>query len=262
MKNTKGTRQIPPKTIFDSQNNQIYTRIQWIGGGGMGLAFTAERGDELVLLKEFFPKTRYHRDPLTDRVVCDHSANHEELLDRFKNEFLVGKEAGENLFHAVTADNYFEADNGNHYLVMKYEKHGVSLMRLLNWLCDNHTYIGMRAWAKFFQKLAKTVETMHGNGILHADISPSNIMICIDHRNDAEIEKEILDRITSGNISDDSQQEDYSVLLLDFGCAYGSNETYYDDNDILRVEKRKPVLSTEGFASEELTDDEYLYLTP
>ena len=247
-------RTLPKSTITERRRDgsvgMKYKPMELIGSGGSAIAFSAtvldvneNPTDQICLLKEFYP-TGASRDE-NDAVSVPFSNTNKALRIQFLREVSAGKEASQYIYGVTTATNSFESENGNTYIVMTYEKHGMSLKNFCEWLNENGKTIPMRAWARLFHKLSDRIRNLHENaGILHSDISIGNVMIM--QSDDPEVLYEYVC----------SENADYTVILLDFGCAYSQDDVYiYDGSDILTAEKRDVVFTTNEFASLELLND-------
>ena len=247
-------RTLPKFTITelrrDGSVGMKYKPMELIGSGGSAIAFSAtvldvneNPTDQICLLKEFYPTGASRNE--NDAVSVPVSNTNRALKKQFLREVSAGKEASQYIYAATTATSSFESENRNTYIVMPYEKHGMSLKKFCKWLNENGKTIPMRAWARLFQKLSDRVRNLHENaGILHSDISIGNVMIM-----QSDDPKVLYEYVCSENA-------DYTVILLDFGCAYSQDDVYiYDGSDVLTAEKRDVVFTTNEFASPELQND-------
>ena len=236
--------------LRDGSVGMKYKPLELIGSGGSAIAFSAavldvneNPTDQICLLKEFYPTGASRNE--NDAVSVPFSNTNMALKKQFLREVSAGKEASQYIYGATTATSSFESENGNTYIVMPYEKHGMSLKKFCEWLKENRKTVPVRAWARFFQKLSDRVRNLHENaGILHSDISVGNVMIMQSDN------PEVLYEYVC------SESANYTIILLDFGCAYSQDDVYnYDGSDILTAEKRNVVFTTNEFASPELQND-------
>ena len=240
----------------DGSVGMKYKPLEMIGSGGSAIAFSTavldvngKPTDQICLLKEFYP-TGASRDE-NDAVNVPFSNTNSALKKQFLREVSAGIEASQYIYGATTATSSFDSENGNTYIVMPYEKHGMSLKKFCEWLKENEKTVPIRAWTRLFRKLSDRIKNLHEKAeILHSDISVGNVMIM--QSDDPEVLYEYVC----------SENADYTVILLDFGCAYFQDDVYiYEGSDILTAEKRDVVFTTNEFASPELLKDTHREIT-
>lgn len=193
MQCTNGTHQLPIGTFL----NKRYLVGCAIGGGGFGITYVGY--DTLlnikVAIKEYYPSGAANRSS-TAKVYPTSGGNgssFETGKERFLNEaaILSGFIGDSGI---VTLRDFFEA-NGTAYIIMEFLE-GQDLRAYL----DGHGALSFDEALELVTPAIKALERVHAKGIIHGDISPSNIM-----------------RLNSGEIK-----------ILDFGTArnQGSDENY------------------------------------
>lgn len=192
-------------TILDGR----YRIERVIGEGGFGITYEAvnEKLDMTVAIKEFFWRGYIYRDVEKSNQVTYTDTVAEDFV-RAKNRFMQEARilAGFNDENAIVKVlDYFE-ENDTVYIVMNY-LHGISLDEYLK---EN----GVMTWKEVldrFRPLMETLERVHNRGVIHRDISPSNIMVL----------------------------EDGSLCLIDFGAA--------KEDFMLNDDKTTTVFSKKGY---------------
>ena len=177
-----------------------------LGKGGFGITYIAVdlRTNQRVAIKEYFPNMCAQRSE--DRVTVYPKANRESIFHGGRRSFL--KEAQmlaslEKTPNIVEIYNYFET-NGTAYLVMEYLD-GVTLKDHVT----SHGPISVRTFFPKLPSLIQSIAKIHGQNVIHRDISPDNIML----------------------------MPDGSLKLMDFGCARSMEDG-----------KAMTVMYKEGFA--------------
>ncbi len=190
---TNGAHQLPIGTFL----NKRYLVGCAIGGGGFGITYVGY--DTLlnikVAIKEYYPSGAANRS--STATVYPASGDGRDSFEigkkRFLNEaaILSGFISDSGI---VTLRDFFEA-NGTAYIIMEFLE-GQDLRAYL----DGHGAFSFDEALELMTPAIKALERVHAKGIIHGDISPSNIM-----------------RLNSGE-----------VKILDFGTArnQGSDENY------------------------------------
>lgn len=180
---------LKPDTILEKR----YRIERVIGEGGFGITYEAvnEKIDMTVAIKELYCREYIKRNVSeSDNIQFTYIAA-AETFAHAKRRFLQEAKilcGFSNETAIVKILDYFEA-NGTAYIVMNY-LHGTSLDKYLK---QN----GPMSWETVLEKfkpLIATLERIHNRGVIHRDISTSNIMML----------------------------EDGSLCLLDFGSAKDS----------------------------------------
>ena len=170
-------------------NDRRYRIGALIGRGGFGMTYAAWDQTLLspVAIKEYFPEGFAARDV--------EESNEVEVREEDRLVFGVGlsnltREAHilaalQNVEHVVKVSDCFE-ENGTAYIVMEYV-HSVTQQEYV----QEHQ-IGTEALLKMLRKPIDALALIHGQGVMHRDITPNNLMV----------------------------QEDGTIKLIDFGAAY------------------------------------------
>jgi serine/threonine protein kinase len=127
-----------------------------IGRGGMGTVYLARdgRNGQLVALKVLRP---------------DHARKEERMLARFRREM----ELSQRVAHPHLAWTYEVGRWQNvHYIAMEYVP-GKTLSRLVL----KEGPLSVARAARLFAEVATALEHAHGQGLVHRDMKPSNIMV-------------------------------------------------------------------------------------
>ena len=193
MQCANGDHQLPIGTFL----NKRYLVGCAIGGGGFGITYVGY--DTLlnikVAIKEYYPSGAANRSSTAKvyPVSGGNGSSFETGKERFLNEaaILSGFIGDSGI---VTLRDFFEA-NGTAYIIMEFLE-GQDLREYL----DGHGALSFDEALELMTPAIKALERVHAKGIIHGDISPSNIM-----------------RLNSGEIK-----------ILDFGTArnQGSDENY------------------------------------
>lgn len=161
---------LPPSTVL----RRRYQIISTLGRGGFGITYIARdlKNGCSVAVKELFPQAYVLRmaDHCTVRVVSGRDASFSHMFKSFENEAktliqLQKQEGIVRLFHLFN-------ENGTAYYVMELLR-GEDLNRRL-------MRCGFMSWSQFapiLQTLLSALEQIHGEGLIHRDISPDNIFL-------------------------------------------------------------------------------------
>lgn len=169
-------------------NNGRYQIGAVIGSGGFGITYAAwdRKFDQPVAIKEYYSKKLCKRNTTEDDTVTV-KANSEYMyqkgLDRFIREAKILNTL-ENVKNVVPVIEWFEANN-TAYIVMKYIR-GVTLEKYVK-----NNQIQPMKLISMMREIVDALVLVHKQGIIHRDISPTNIMV----------------------------QEDGTMILIDFGAA-------------------------------------------
>lgn len=147
-----------------------------IGEGGFGITYAAvnEKIDMTVAIKELYCREYIQRDVTESNEIHITYASQKEIFEQAKKRFLqeartLSGFSNEN--GIVKILDYFE-ENGTAYIVMDYLR-GNTLDKYLE---KN----GPMDWKDMLEKikpLVATLERVHNRGIVHRDISASNIIV-------------------------------------------------------------------------------------
>ena len=146
-----------------------------LGQGGFGITYD---GTDLKLqmhiaIKEYFPRQVAERfSGNTYNVTCTQSAQimYEQGMQNFLKEArnmakFVGQE------HFISVHDYF-VENNTAYIIMEYVE-GQNLKDYMK----QHGRLSMDSALRIIAPVMEAVEKIHSAGMIHRDISPSNIMV-------------------------------------------------------------------------------------
>ena len=159
-----------------------------LGSGGFGITYAAwdYTLEQPVAIKEYFPQMLADRDVWESNDIFtdeDNKTVYTLGLQRFSREARVLSTL-QTIKNVVTVFDWFEA-NETAYIVMEY----VRGQTIDSYVQNNHTK--PQELLAMFRDLIDSLISIHAQGILHRDISPSNIMV----------------------------QEDGALKLIDFGAS-------------------------------------------
>ena len=151
-----------------------------IGQGGFGITYdgTDIKLDMHVAIKEYFPNPMASRQvTVSTEVTC--GANTESLYKQGMNNFLkeaknMAKYAGEENF--VSVHDYF-VENNTAYIIMEFVD-GQNLKQYL----QKHGRLTVEESMPIIMPVMNALEKIHSRGMIHRDVSPSNIMLLPDGR--------------------------------------------------------------------------------
>lgn len=147
-----------------------------LGAGGFGITYLARdnTGGTLCAIKEYLPNLLAVRNADTQDVYPSSTSNRETFehgLKVFQREAQVLRQFAGN-GSIVQVYDYFE-QNGTAYFVMEYLD-GVTLKALMRSM-GGQVPLGLAS--EVLQEVAATLEKVHGQGLLHRDVSPENIFV-------------------------------------------------------------------------------------
>ena len=151
-----------------------------IGQGGFGITYdgTDLNLDMHVAIKEYFPNMMANRHvTVSTEVLCSASSQdmYEQGMENFLNEAKnMAKYAGEDNF--VTVHDYFK-ENNTAYIIMEFVE-GITLKQYMK----EHGKLNMDDVMPIIVPIMGTLEKIHNKGMIHRDVSPSNIMVLPDGR--------------------------------------------------------------------------------
>ena len=167
---------LEPGTILHAQ----YRINSVIGQGGFGITYdgTDLKLDMHVAIKEYFPNPMANRQTTVSlEVTCNagtkglYEKGMKNFLDEAKN---MAKYAGEENF--VSVHDYF-AENNTAYIVMEFVE-GQNLKQYM----QHYGRLPIETAMVIIMPVMNALEKIHSRGMIHRDISPSNIMILPDGR--------------------------------------------------------------------------------
>ena len=178
---TDGTRVIDP--VYLSSGTILHAKYRVngvIGQGGFGITYdgTDLNLDMHVAIKEYFPNMMANRHAtVSTEVLCYSNTQdmYEQGMKNFLNEAKnMAKYAGEENF--VTVHDYF-TENNTAYIIMEFVE-GVTLKQYLK----EHGKLEMDEAMPIIVPIMGALEKIHNKGMIHRDVSPSNIMVLPDGR--------------------------------------------------------------------------------
>lgn len=184
-----------------------------LGEGGFGITYIGRdiNLDMKIAIKEYYPSGVVNRNTMSTVDVTTSIGQDEQLFEKGKKNFLgeartLAKFAHE--VNVVTVRDFFE-ENNTAYIIMDYLE-GEDLKAYLG----RHEVLSFSEAYAILSPVMTVLSKIHAQGLIHRDISPSNIMILSDG----------------------------TVKLLDFGAARNVGR-----ND----EKSLSIMLKPGFAPEE-----------
>lgn len=157
---------------------QIQCRL---GQGGFAVTYRALhlQLDEIVCIKESFKSEFQYREKDFSLQLRD--ARYEKDLAGINANVQREARALSSLRHesVVGVRDVFE-ENNTSYIVLDFVE-GETLKQMVERFKKANTALGPHELRHIFLKLAKGLDFVHANGMLHQDISPDNIMICGDY---------------------------------------------------------------------------------
>ena len=163
-----------PGTILNGK----YAVGEMLGEGGFGITYMGRdiKLDRIVAIKEYYPTGLVNRSNTISPIVSENTAGlgyFSKGCDRFLKEARIlakfSDEPG-----IVNIIEFFE-ENNTAYIVMEYIN-GITLQEYLKQkgkLAQNETLAIM-------MPIMRSLEKVHTQGLIHRDISPSNIMLKAD----------------------------------------------------------------------------------
>lgn len=200
--------QLKSETVL---NNRYVIGVA-VGIGGFGITYKAwdMQLDKIVAIKEFFPSTLVNRD--VDGVsVHLYSQKNEDEFDKGLMRFLQeGKQTAKfgNHPNIVNVFDMFQ-ENNTAYLVMEF----LDGLSLKDYILLNEGSIDSDTAIDILLSVITALKALHKSKIIHRDISPDNIFICLNKK----------------------------IKLIDLGASIISNED----------EKTKSVVLKPGYAPPE-----------
>lgn len=163
---------LPPGTILDGR----YRIEKVIGEGGFGITYEAvnEKIDMTVAIKEFYCREYINRDVTRSNAIYITYGDTRDDFEKAKRRFLQEAKTLSGFSEEQAIVNildYFE-ENGTAYIVMNY-LHGITLDQYL----FQNGPMGWKEMLEKFKPLITTLERVHNRGVIHRDISASNIMV-------------------------------------------------------------------------------------
>ena len=152
------------------------------GFGGFGVTYKAydRQLEHTVAIKEYFPNGAVNRVPGTEQVVLFTGSRLKEYqygLERFLDE---ARMTARYVSHKniVNVFDYFEA-NKTAYIVMEYLD-GIDLAGFLETATNGTEKLSADQATDIALNVCNALKTIHADGIIHRDISPDNIYLCLN----------------------------------------------------------------------------------
>lgn len=152
-----------------------------IGEGGFGITYVGQDQtlDLKVAVKEYYPTNLVNRNHTSSARITANVGAAEEIFSKGKENFLkeariLAKFSAEP--NIVCVRDFFE-ENNTAYIVMDYLE-GITLKEYVE-------QTGRMSFEKAYEILSpimKALDKVHSQGLIHRDISPSNIMILNDRQ--------------------------------------------------------------------------------
>ena len=149
-----------------------------MGKGGFGVTYLGYdlRMEKTIAVKEYYPNgIAYRSQSGTEVLVADPKSS--DTFDRGTEKFYTEAEMVAQLNgnpNIVGVYDYFRANN-TVYLIMEY-LNGITLKNYVK----KHGKITDGQALYVMDKMAAALSITHSAGVLHRDISPDNIMVCLD----------------------------------------------------------------------------------
>jgi len=138
--------------------------------------------------------------PVAVKLLQSHIEEDSDLLERFHREAkVVGGLRQSNIVQIFD----FDAIDGHPYIVMEYLR-GPTLANYLRSLHEKNERIPLPQVARLLNELTAALDYAHGQGVIHRDIKPGNIML---HKKAGEFQ------------SDQPLTNDVEIILTDFGLV-------------------------------------------
>ena len=157
--------------------NNRYIVGEYINSGGFGIIYKAwdKSLNTIVAIKEYYYTGIAARQPGTQDVLV-YAQNRRAEFQHFLNRFLdearyTAKFSKDNSI--VNVYEFFEANN-TAYMVMEFLD-GIPLNKYLK-----ENTMAPKQCLEVIQSVCSALKTVHGEGVIHRDISPDNIMLCAD----------------------------------------------------------------------------------
>ena len=206
-----GQRSVWPLEEDTLLQNGRYQIGAVIGSGGFGINYAAYdlSLNHPVAIKEYYPRSLCERASSEDNSVIvnpSHEGLYQSGLFRFIREARILGTL-QNLKNVVPVLEWFEANN-TAYIVMKH----ISGVTLEQYVQVNH--IPPQKIIAMMKDIVDALVLVHAQGIIHRDISPTNIMV----------------------------QDDGTMILIDFGAASAEERMAQgEDHTVIYNRKYAPI---------------------
>jgi len=212
--------------------------------GGFSLTYLVQRTNgrdssgPILVLKELFPLQMSGGYPrrMNGRIVCqnhftsspdENEAQWEELVHSLSQEVTLARKAGQiflpgsSAYYQSTdhllADGPFTDEHGNHYVLYStYQGQSLSALIKSGWNSAKARKIQRNGYLNLILSiltdLAAKMHVLHTNGILHLDISPSNIFLAPSNSG-RSIQPFLLDFGSAMDIRDDASKQTHQYTI-------------------------------------------------
>ncbi len=175
-----------------------------IGKGGFGITYLSYdiKGDRTVAVKEYFPRGMTVRasDNLSVEVLASEQADaFNEGKEKFSSEAVMLSQVN-NWPEIIGVYDVFD-ENGTAYFVMEF----VNGITLKEYILSNGVITANQA-VYILKKLLPSLNILHSRNIIHRDITPENIMLCLNG------DVKLIDFGSARRFSEDTE-DNYSVIL-------------------------------------------------
>lgn len=187
------------KKLFDR-----YKIIEVVGFGGFGILYKANDLflDKVIAIKEYFPTSLVHRIKNSSFVEA-YSSMAEITFLQGKERFLKEAQSMSKFSqhdNIVNIYNYFETNN-TAYIIMEYLA-GISLKKYL----QQKSKLMIDEAESIAIAIIGALEIMHGEKIIHRDVSPDNIFICDNGK------IKLID-FGASHFADDTTDAEYTIII-------------------------------------------------
>ena len=167
------TDQLPVGTML----RERYLMGRVLGQGGFGITYIGldTQKDEIVAIKEFFPRAMVNRNISRSTMVQVNLPKLEESFaygrDRFLREARILEKFLE-IPEIVDIRDLF-SENDTAYIVMEYVR-GIDLREYID---RRGGKLSVEETLKLLEPIAYALDMIHQEGLIHRDVSPDNIML-------------------------------------------------------------------------------------
>lgn len=161
---------------------QRYLIGEVCGFGGFGITYKAYDKElaSIIAIKEYFPNGIVNRIPGTTEVILLTDRGNKQKIFRMGMERYIeeARTTAKYVSHSniVNIYNFFE-ENNTAYIVMEYLD-GITLEHYLEQ--DAKGRMEIDAAVEVALDICNALKTIHGDSIVHRDVSPDNIFICLN----------------------------------------------------------------------------------
>ncbi|MBE5954297.1 MAG: hypothetical protein E7257_09135 [Lachnospiraceae bacterium] len=152
-----------------------------VGSGGFGITYKAwdAQLEKLIAIKEFFPSGLVNRSQDGVQIKLYSSKNTEEYNNGLKRFLEEGKTAAKYSTHPniVNVFDIFQ-ENNTGYMVMEFLE-GMSLKECI---LSNDGALDVDTTIEVLLGVISALKALHKDKILHRDISPDNIFVCVGNK--------------------------------------------------------------------------------